>query len=87
MLARMRAALKEDGRLVLAEFRAEDSQVPIKPEHKIDTSICWTARQRLRTSIANSPAWPGVAGRLGCGVAHRLAHSASRRPISPPPGA
>ncbi|MFO1520784.1 MAG: hypothetical protein U1G05_01860 [Kiritimatiellia bacterium] len=31
----MRAALKEDGRLVLAEFRAEDSQVPIKPEHKM----------------------------------------------------
>lgn len=35
MLARMRAALKEDGILVLAEFRAEDSQVPIKPEHKM----------------------------------------------------
>ena len=35
MLARMRAALKEDGLLVLAEFRAEDNQVPIKPEHKM----------------------------------------------------
>lgn len=35
MLAGMRAALKPDGKLVLAEYRAEDETVPIKPEHKM----------------------------------------------------
>lgn len=35
MLAGMRAALKPDGLLVLAEYRAEDDTVPIKPEHKM----------------------------------------------------
>lgn len=35
MLAAMRKALKPAGRLVLVEFRAEDPQVPIKPEHKM----------------------------------------------------
>ena len=35
MLAAMRKALKPKGRLVLVEFRAEDPQVPIKPEHKM----------------------------------------------------
>ncbi|MCX6852108.1 MAG: class I SAM-dependent methyltransferase [Verrucomicrobia bacterium] len=35
MLAGMRAALKPDGQLVLVEFRAEDENVPIKPEHKM----------------------------------------------------
>lgn len=35
MLAAMRAALKADGQLVLVEFRAEDDDVPIKPEHKM----------------------------------------------------
>lgn len=35
MLAGMRAALKPDGQLVLAEYRAEDDSVPIKPEHKM----------------------------------------------------
>lgn len=35
MLAAMRKALKPDGRLVLVEFRAEDNEVPIKPEHKM----------------------------------------------------
>lgn len=35
MLAAMRAALKKDGQLVLVEFRAEDPDVPIKPEHKM----------------------------------------------------
>lgn len=35
MLAGMRAALKPDGQLVLAEYRAEDESVPIKPEHKM----------------------------------------------------
>ncbi len=31
----LRAALKPGGRLVLVEFRAEDPEVPIKPEHKM----------------------------------------------------
>jgi ubiquinone/menaquinone biosynthesis C-methylase UbiE len=35
MLAGMRAALKPAGQLVLAEYRAEDKNVPIKPEHKM----------------------------------------------------
>ena len=35
MLARIRASLKPDGRLVLAEFRGEDPAVPIKPLHKM----------------------------------------------------
>lgn len=35
MLAKIRAALKPAGRLVLVEFRAEDETVPIKPLHKM----------------------------------------------------
>jgi ubiquinone/menaquinone biosynthesis C-methylase UbiE len=31
----LRAALKPKGRLVLVEFRGEDPEVPIKPEHKM----------------------------------------------------
>jgi ubiquinone/menaquinone biosynthesis C-methylase UbiE len=31
----LRQALKPGGRLVLVEFRAEDPDVPIKPEHKM----------------------------------------------------
>jgi ubiquinone/menaquinone biosynthesis C-methylase UbiE len=34
-LAGIRNALKPGGRLVLVEFRAEDPEVPIKPEHKM----------------------------------------------------
>jgi len=33
-LAQVRRALKLDGRLVLVEYRGEDPNVPIKPEHK-----------------------------------------------------
>jgi SAM-dependent methyltransferase len=33
-MAQIRRALKPDGRLVLVEYRAEDPDVPIKPEHK-----------------------------------------------------
>src|SRR5262245_44644027 len=33
-MAQIRKALKDDGRLVLVEYRAEDPTVPIKPEHK-----------------------------------------------------
>ncbi len=35
MLAAMRKALAKDGLVVLVEFRAEDPNVPIKPEHKM----------------------------------------------------
>jgi SAM-dependent methyltransferase len=35
MLQRIRDALKPDGRLVLLEYRAEDSSVPILPDHKM----------------------------------------------------
>lgn len=35
MLAAMRKSLAPDGTLVLVEFRAEDPEVPIKPEHKM----------------------------------------------------
>ena len=35
MLQRIRESLKPDGRLVLLEYRAEDSNVPILPDHKM----------------------------------------------------
>jgi ubiquinone/menaquinone biosynthesis C-methylase UbiE len=35
MLQRMREALKPDGRLVLLEYRKEDPNIPIRPEHKM----------------------------------------------------
>lgn len=35
MLRAIRAALKPGGRVALVEFRAEDPEVPIKPEHKM----------------------------------------------------
>jgi ubiquinone/menaquinone biosynthesis C-methylase UbiE len=35
MLRHMRESLKADGRLVLVEYRAEDPDVPIRPEHKM----------------------------------------------------
>lgn len=35
MLDRMRESLKPGGRLVLLEYRAEDPNVPIRPEHKM----------------------------------------------------
>ena len=35
MLSALRKALKPDGKLVFLEFRAEDEEVPIKPEHKM----------------------------------------------------
>ena len=35
MLQRIREALKPGGRLVLLEYRAEDPDVPIRPEHKM----------------------------------------------------
>jgi ubiquinone/menaquinone biosynthesis C-methylase UbiE len=38
MLQRMREALKDDGRLVLLEFRKEDPNVPIRLEHKMSVA-------------------------------------------------
>jgi ubiquinone/menaquinone biosynthesis C-methylase UbiE len=35
VLAAVRRSLKPGGRMVLVEFRAEDPEVPIKPEHKM----------------------------------------------------
>jgi SAM-dependent methyltransferase len=35
MLRHIRQSLKPDGRLVLLEYRAEDPNVPIRPEHKM----------------------------------------------------
>jgi SAM-dependent methyltransferase len=35
MLGHIRDSLKQTGRLVLLEYRAEDPQVPIRPEHKM----------------------------------------------------
>ncbi|MBI3245246.1 MAG: methyltransferase domain-containing protein [Deltaproteobacteria bacterium] len=43
-LAQVRRALKPEGRLVLVEYRGEDPNVPIKPEHK-------TTLTQLRTEI------------------------------------
>jgi len=35
MMTRIRSSLKPEGRLVLIEYRGEDPNVPIKPEHKM----------------------------------------------------
>jgi protein-L-isoaspartate O-methyltransferase len=35
MLQRLKEALKDDGRLILLEYRKEDPYVPIRPEHKM----------------------------------------------------
>ncbi len=43
----LRKALKADGRLVLVEFRAEDPEVPIKPEHKMTVA---QARKELEAN-------------------------------------
>ncbi len=38
MLRKMHEALKSDGRLVLLEYRKEDPNVPIRPEHKMSVA-------------------------------------------------
>ena len=38
MLQRLREAIKPGGRLVLLEYRAEDPDVPIRPEHKMSVA-------------------------------------------------
>lgn len=47
MLAGIRKSLKQDGRIALVEFRAEDPEVPIRPEHKM------SKEQILREYTAN----------------------------------
>lgn len=47
MLERFKAALKPDGRLVLLEYRKEDPNVPIRPEHEMTVE---TARKELGAS-------------------------------------
>jgi ubiquinone/menaquinone biosynthesis C-methylase UbiE len=47
MLTSMRESLKPNGRIALVEFRGEDPQVPIKPEHKM------TKKQILKEYQAN----------------------------------
>ena len=37
MMQNIRKSLKPDGRVVLVEFRKEDDNVPIRPEHKMST--------------------------------------------------
>jgi FkbM family methyltransferase len=39
MLRRLRDAIKPDGRLVLVEYRGEDPDVPIRPEHKMTVAV------------------------------------------------
>lgn len=38
MLAKIRESLKPDGRLVLLEYKKEDPNVPIRPEHKMSVT-------------------------------------------------
>ena len=38
MLRQLRSALKDDGRMVLLEYRKEDPWVPIRPEHKMSVA-------------------------------------------------
>lgn len=47
MLKAIRKCLKPEGRVALVEFRAEDRQVPIRPEHKM------TKKQILKEYTAN----------------------------------
>ena len=47
MLKGLRKSLKPTGRLVLVEFRAEDPEVPIKPEHKMSVA---QARKELEAN-------------------------------------
>jgi len=58
MLDAMRKSLKPDGRIALVEFRGEDPQVPIKPEHKM------TKKQILKEYEANAMKLVGQYDRL-----------------------
>jgi ubiquinone/menaquinone biosynthesis C-methylase UbiE len=58
MLDAMRKSLSPKGRIALVEFRGEDPQVPIKPEHKM------TKKQILKEYEANSMRLVGQYDRL-----------------------
>jgi ubiquinone/menaquinone biosynthesis C-methylase UbiE len=58
MLDAMRSSLTPDGRIALVEFRGEDPQVPIKPEHKM------TKKQILKEYEANAMRLVGQYDRL-----------------------
>lgn len=58
MLDAMRKSLAPNGRIALVEFRGEDPQVPIKPEHKM------TKKQILKEYEANSMRLEGQYDRL-----------------------
>ncbi len=59
MLRRLRSALRQDGRLVLLEFRKEDPAIPIRPEHKMSVEEARTEIEsegfRLDTVIEELP--------------------------------
>src|ERR1700674_741719 len=38
MLQKIRQSIKPDGRLVLIEYRKEDPDIPIRPEHKMSVA-------------------------------------------------
>lgn len=64
MLARMRQALKPDGRLVLLEYRKEDPAIPIRPEHKMTVAEVKAELEpegfRLVKAISNKLPWQHV---------------------------
>jgi ubiquinone/menaquinone biosynthesis C-methylase UbiE len=63
MLRRIREALKPDGRLVLLEYRAEDPDVPIRPEHKMtvaDAKLEVEAEGFVLTSVNGDLPWQHI---------------------------
>ncbi len=52
MLKGMHAALKPDGMVALVEFRAEDPEVPIKPEHKMSRAQIYKEWQASGFTVA-----------------------------------
>ena len=60
MLAAMRKALKPDGVVALVEFRGEDPDVPIRPEHKMTKAQImkeWTANGFVLAREFNDLPW------------------------------
>jgi SAM-dependent methyltransferase len=59
MLQRMREALKNDGRLVLLEYRKEDPHIPVRSEHKMSIDEAKTELEaegfRLETVLKDLP--------------------------------
>jgi SAM-dependent methyltransferase len=59
MLNRMRDSLKNDGRLVLLEYKKEDPHIPIRSEHKMSVAEAKTEVEaegfRLETALGDLP--------------------------------